>query len=229
MKNEREKGMSGNPSGKTPSQRQNSLSGNLRRIEPWRGTKRLLRSVLKHYLRPQTLEEKLRELGVRIGRDVQLQPFTLDERYARLLTIEDHASIGKGTTIYLSDSTLNTVHEGPNPPPALFGPVRICKGAVVGRNVIVLSGVTIGENSIVGAGSLVTRDIPAGSVAAGSPARIICSLKQLKENRFSEQAIRKDHGNIYIYMPNWRRRRRIGMRPEEQDLFYEENFPKHGF
>ena len=231
MENEWEINVSRNCScrpGRKPSIRERFMK-TINRIEPWKGTKRLLKSILRFYVRPKTLEERVRDLGVRIGKDVQLQPFTLDERYARLLAIEDNASIGKGTTIYLSDSTLNTAHTGPNPPPALFGPVRIGKGAAVGRNVIILSGVTIGENSIVGAGSLVTRDIPPNSVAAGSPARVICSVKQLEENRFSEKTIRKDKENIYIYMPNWRRRKRIGMSPEEQDLYYEENFPKRGF
>ncbi len=175
------------------------------------------------------MEERLRSLGVHVGSDVQLQPFDFDERYARLLTIEDHASIGKGATIHLSDSMLNTICEGPSPAPAQFGPVRICRGAAVGRNAILLAGVTIGEGSVVGAGSLVTRDIPPHTVAAGAPARVICSVKQLEESRFSSKAVHSNPHNIYIYMPNWRKRRRIGMRPEEQDLYYEENFPKHGF
>ncbi len=204
------------------------LLGDLRRIEPWQGTKRLIKFLLGLYARPMTIEERLRALGVKLGEEVQLQPFSLDERYARLLTIDDHASIGKGTIIHLSDSTLNTASESPNPPPALFGPVRICRGAVIGRDTIILAGVTVGEYAIVGAGSLVTRDVPPHTVAAGVPARVICSTRQLEEGRFSEEAIRRDRRNLYIYMPNWRRRRRIGMTPEEQDLYYEENFPKIG-
>ena len=42
-----------------------------------------------------------------------------------------------------------------------------------GANVVVCPGVTIGENCVIGAGSVVTRDIPAGSFAAGNPARVI--------------------------------------------------------
>lgn len=217
----------GNPMNEGSKRKKPFLEG--RRVEPWRGTKRLVKFLLKFYLKPQTLEERLRSLGVNLGNSVQLQPFSFDERYARLLTIEDHASIGKGATIYLSDSMLNTVSEGSNPPPAQFGPVRICRGAAVGRNAIVLGGVTIGEQSVVGAGSLVTRDVPPHTVAAGMPARAICSVKALEENRFSRKAVESDTRNVYIYMPNWRRRRRIGMRPEEQDLYYEENFPKYGY
>lgn len=201
----------------------------LREIEPWQGTKRLVRLLLHVYRRPQTLEEKFRSLGVRIGQDVQLQPFTIDERYARLLTIEDFASIGKGTTIYLSDGTFNTLSDEPDPPPVRFGPVRICKGAVVTRDCIILGGVTIGEDSVVAAGSVVTKDVPPRSVAAGCPAEVIGSVDEMIEGGFSEKAIQEDKGHFYIYMPNWRRRERIGMSQEEQDFYYEENFPKHGY
>ncbi len=50
---------------------------------------------------------------------------------------------------------------------------RVCKGASLGSSVTVLCGVTIGENAIVGAGSVVTKDVPAGTVVAGNPARIL--------------------------------------------------------
>jgi acetyltransferase-like isoleucine patch superfamily enzyme len=52
-------------------------------------------------------------------------------------------------------------------------PVRICKGAWLGARVIVTKGVTIGEGAVCGMGSVVTRDVPAYTVVAGNPARII--------------------------------------------------------
>lgn len=211
------------------SSRWRRLLEDLREIEPWQGTKRLVKWLLEIYRRPRTLEEHLRALGARIGRDVQLQPFTIDERYARLLTIEDRAQVGKGTTIYLSDGVANTISEAPDPPPIRFGPVRICKGAVIGRDSIILAGVTIGEYALIGAGSLVTGDVPAGMLAVGCPARVVGTVEEWIRTRYSEKAIREDSRDIYVYMPNWRRRRAIGMTPEEQDLYYEENFPKHGY
>lgn len=53
------------------------------------------------------------------------------------------------------------------------GGVRICKGSWIGLRVSILSGVTIGEHSVVAAGSVVTKDVPAFSVAAGIPAKVI--------------------------------------------------------
>ena len=53
------------------------------------------------------------------------------------------------------------------------GPVRIEDGAWIGAGAIILPGVTVGRKSVVGAGSVVTRDVPPYSIVAGNPARVI--------------------------------------------------------
>ena len=52
-------------------------------------------------------------------------------------------------------------------------PIHIGRNAWIGRGVTVLGGVTIGERAVVGANSVVTRDVPAGSIAVGAPARVL--------------------------------------------------------
>jgi UDP-2-acetamido-3-amino-2,3-dideoxy-glucuronate N-acetyltransferase len=49
----------------------------------------------------------------------------------------------------------------------------VCKGASIGSGSVIMCGVTIGENAIVGAGSVVTKDVPANAVVAGTPARFM--------------------------------------------------------
>ena len=57
-----------------------------------------------------------------------------------------------------------------------LGLVNVGSRVFVGANTTILMGVTIGDDVIIGAGSVVTKDIPSGSVAAGNPCRVICSM-----------------------------------------------------
>lgn len=57
------------------------------------------------------------------------------------------------------------------------GPVTICDNVWIGEGAAIMPGVTIGENAIIGANAVVTKDVPANCVAAGNPAKIIRNLK----------------------------------------------------
>ena len=93
------------------------------------------------------------------------------------ITIGDEACIGAGCKIY--DTDFHSV----NPEYRLNGntkvptaPVTIGKRVFLGANVTVLKGVTIGDEAVVGAGSIVTHDSPAREIWAGSPAKFIRKL-----------------------------------------------------
>jgi acetyltransferase-like isoleucine patch superfamily enzyme len=62
-------------------------------------------------------------------------------------------------------------------------PVRICRGAWIGTGSFILKGVTVGEGAIVGAHSVVTHDVPPGTVAVGSPARIVKQINPPEPQR----------------------------------------------
>jgi acetyltransferase-like isoleucine patch superfamily enzyme len=59
-------------------------------------------------------------------------------------------------------------------------PTLIRKGASVGSSVTILAGVTVGEKAIVGAGSVVTKDVPPGTIVAGNPARPLRKITEEK-------------------------------------------------
>jgi UDP-2-acetamido-3-amino-2,3-dideoxy-glucuronate N-acetyltransferase len=61
------------------------------------------------------------------------------------------------------------------------------RGASLGSGSVILCNVTIGENAIVGAGSVVTKDVPANAIVAGSPARVIRYLETKVERQASSQ------------------------------------------
>ena len=112
------------------------------------------------------------------------------------IEIGDNVTIAWGCTIYDHnshsldymerrkdiDDQLNDIRSGQNFianknwASVKSAPIKICNDAWIGMNVIVLKGVTIGEGAIVGAGSVVTKDVPAWTVVGGNPAKIIKKL-----------------------------------------------------
>ncbi|MEI3413797.1 MAG: acyltransferase [Christensenellales bacterium] len=62
-----------------------------------------------------------------------------------------------------------------------FGFIHIKKNAFVGNDAYILPNVTVGENAIVGARSVVTKDVPDNAVVAGVPAKVICTVEELAE------------------------------------------------
>ncbi len=88
------------------------------------------------------------------------------------ITIGDGALIGHNVVI----ATLNHAFEPENRGDMIPAPVVIGKRVWVGSNSTILPGVTIGDNAIIGAGSVVTKDIPANMIAAGNPAKVIKSI-----------------------------------------------------
>jgi acetyltransferase-like isoleucine patch superfamily enzyme len=94
---------------------------------------------------------------------------------AKLIEIGDDTLIGANVTIADTDfhslhSMFRNVHEHPS---VGIAEVRIGRGVFIGTNAIVLKGVNIGDRAVIGAGSVVTRDIPADCVAAGNPCRVV--------------------------------------------------------
>jgi acetyltransferase-like isoleucine patch superfamily enzyme len=99
------------------------------------------------------------------------------------VTIEDEVFIGHNVTFINDRIPRATAGDG-----ALQSaddweciPTRICKGASIGSSATILCGVTVGERAVVGAGSVVTHDVPPDTVVAGNPARIFKTTNEKKE------------------------------------------------
>ncbi|MFH0869481.1 MAG: acyltransferase [archaeon] len=102
------------------------------------------------------------QCDVKIGNNVRVQSHSF---LCSLVTIEDNVFVGHGVM------TINDL-KPPSGDASMWKPTLIKKGASIGSNVTLLP-VTIGENAIVGAGSVVTKDVPPGVIVAGVPAKII--------------------------------------------------------
>ncbi len=110
--------------------------------------------------------------GVTVGRNVKVSSHTF---ICEGVTIEDEVFIGHHVC-FINDLYPKSVNDDGSIQTESDWTVVdtvIKRRASIGSNATILAGITIGENAIVGAGSVVTKDVPANAVAAGNPARIL--------------------------------------------------------
>jgi acetyltransferase-like isoleucine patch superfamily enzyme len=96
------------------------------------------------------------------------------------IIIDDDVMMGSGVHIYVTthkfdDLSISLIDNGYR----MSENVVLHKGCWLGANIIVLPGVEIGENSVIGAGSVVTRSIPKGVLAVGNPAKVIREIGKI--------------------------------------------------
>lgn len=113
--------------------------------------------------------------GVKIGRRCKISSHTF---ICEGVTVEDEVFIGHSVTFINDRFPTATTAEGQLQSEADWNclPTRVERGASIGSGVTLLGGITIGQNAVVGAGSVVTKDVPAEATVAGNPARIIRQL-----------------------------------------------------
>jgi UDP-2-acetamido-3-amino-2,3-dideoxy-glucuronate N-acetyltransferase len=112
--------------------------------------------------------------GARVGKRCKISSHTF---ICEGVTIEDEVFIGHGV-MFINDRHPRATAEGgglQTESDWICHPTLVKKGASIGSGAVVMCNVTIGERALVGAGAVVTRDIPADAVVAGVPARLINS------------------------------------------------------
>jgi UDP-2-acetamido-3-amino-2,3-dideoxy-glucuronate N-acetyltransferase len=113
--------------------------------------------------------------GAKIGNDCKVSSHTF---ICEGVTIEDGVFVGHNVSFINDKYPRSTTAGGAMQTEADWKVVTtlVKKGASIGTSTTVLCGVTIGENAIVGSGSVVTKDVPANTVVAGVPARVLRKL-----------------------------------------------------
>lgn len=106
---------------------------------------------------------------VRVGKHTWIGPFTVLDGSGGL-EIGDYCSISAGVQIYSHDTVRWATSGGRTDPDR--SPVRIGSRCYIGPHAVISKGVTIGDGCVIGANSLVNSDVPAGSTAWGTPARV---------------------------------------------------------
>jgi acetyltransferase-like isoleucine patch superfamily enzyme len=115
--------------------------------------------------------------GAKVGKNCKISSHTF---ICEGVTIEDGVFIGHGVTFINDTYPRATTAGGALQTEADWKvePTLVKKGASVGSGATILSRVTIGESAVVGAGSVVTKDVPADMIVAGNPARVLRSVSR---------------------------------------------------
>lgn len=137
--------------------------------------------------------EYLLNNGMKVGKNCHIYSApTIDAGRPYLISIGDNVTISSNVTILTHDASPNVVHCGTK-----LGRVFIGNNVFIGTRSIILCNTHIGDNVVVGAGSVVTHDLESNGVYAGAPAKRVCSIedyaermKRLKEERPDFNSIR---------------------------------------
>lgn len=132
---------------------------------------------LVYRMRGEYTTEKLINMGMKVGKNFgRLNGVILDPSHCWLIEIGDNVTLAPRVHILCHDASTKQFLGYTK-----IGEVKIGNNVFIGAESVVLPNTNIGNNVIIGANSTVTKDIPSGVVAAGNPAKIICSLEEYLE------------------------------------------------
>ena len=150
----------------------------------------------------------LRSKGVTIGENcIMRSPSTtrIDLQRPELITIGNNVDMNMNFQIMTHDWGSLVFRAKYHDFINSTGKVVIGNNIYFGTDVIVLKGVTIGDNCIIGAGSIITKSIPANSVAAGIPCRVVCSLEDYYKKR-KTLALNEAVERVKLFEKRWGRK-----------------------
>ena len=129
----------------------------------------------------------LKAKGMKLGKGVNL-PFStrIDVAHCMLISIGDNCGFGDDCLILAHDAMPNEYLDA-----TVIGRVDIEESCHFGVRTIILPGVRIGKGSVIGSNSVVATDIPPGSLAAGNPAKVICTMEDYLEKH--REALKTAH------------------------------------
>ena len=148
--------------------------------------KRIINKIVELYKKTDP-EKYARSLGVKIGKNCVVGNAVWgSEPY--LISLGDHVLLSFEVAFVTHDASHWCFKDEPGYEDVKqFGSIRVGNNVFIGCRSTILRGVTIGDNSIIGACSLVNKDIPAGEVWAGVPARYITTTEEYKKRCLANQ------------------------------------------
>lgn len=142
----------------------------------------MIKGLYLKYLARKKPVQYAKKIGVTIGRNNRITSCRHGMFGAEpyLVTIGDNCLFSGQVQFLTHDGSLHLFREE-YPKAFIYKPIKIGNNVFIGFRVTIMPGVTIGDNVAIGAGSVVTKDIPSNCVAVGTPARVIKSYDEYKE------------------------------------------------
>ena len=143
----------------------------------------MLKMILNRMRRKDNVQIA-RELGVRIGENCRIltNPYACFGSEPYLIEIGNHVEVTGDCRFVTHDGGLWVLREAEDCKDIdKFGKIKIGNNVFIGLRSTIMPGVTVGDNCVIGAGSLLTKSVPSGEVWAGVPAKRICSIEEYKE------------------------------------------------
>ena len=137
---------------------------------------RLIKKILM-LLNREVPTDTLVKRGMKCGKNFNRQQGCfIDPTHCYLVSIGDNVTMSIRVTVLAHDASTKKLTGYTR-----LGQVKIGNNVFIGANATILPGVTIGDRAVIGAGSVVTHDVPENAVVAGVPARTICSVDDLRK------------------------------------------------
>ena len=137
-------------------------------------TSRMPRRDYEHDVAPRSLLDVLRQKVLhQWARGCIPSDTGLDDLFPELITFVDVGVVSYRGTVGVHDDARRMDAILPGQADGTVAPIVLKRGCYLGAGCIVLPGVTVGERAVVGAGAVVTRDVPAGKVVVGAPAKVV--------------------------------------------------------
>lgn len=133
-----------------------------------------MKNILKRML-SRSKYKKLEKMGVKVGKDCEIYDDVSWGSEPYIISIGNHVRITNGVKFITHDGGVWVLRnmDDEYKDIDLFGKITVGDNTHIGMNVMIMPGVNIGKNCIIGCGAIVTKDIPDNSVAVGVPAKVI--------------------------------------------------------
>lgn len=152
-----------------------------------------IRARFRKWVNEEYWMEDYLKMGMKVGKNCDINPgLMVDYSHCWLIELEDNVTLAPQVYLLAHDAStkrkLNYTR---------LGKVVIKKGAFIGARTIIMPGVTIGENAIVAAGSVVTKSVESNTVVGGNPAKFIMGTEDFFDKSSEKMKVSKVYDQSY--------------------------------